>query len=208
MLTILWLLFIAVATSIVIVWVLDHHGYVVINWLGYEVKTDILSAIILAVVITLLIFFISYIATRILAIKFPQLLKTFFKRNYIKRLEKIIIRNQQSNQIIAQLLLALELKDFRLAENLQKKLQKLNKNLQLNNFLTGKIAYENEEYVKASKHFANFEDNKFAKILFLKSKLKFSLEKKDDVSAIAYAKQILLIKKDDAEALKLIKPDS
>lgn len=204
MFAILWFLSIAFLLAVSLVWLLDHNGNVIINWLGYEAQTDILTAIVLTVLFTLLIFAFSYLVARILAIKFPSLLKLFFRRSYIRSLEKLLKRHRQSFSLMTDLMLALEVHDEKSAEKIQKNFAKLIKNPGLNNFFLGKIFFEKQQFSKAAEYFAKLEDNKHAKILVLKSKFKLALQNQDDVKATAYAKQILLVRSDDFEVAQAL----
>ncbi len=204
MFAILWFLFVAFFISISLVWILDHQGFVVINWLGFQLQTDILTAILLMIFFTVFTVFIAYILTRLLAIKFPNLLKLFFKKNYTKRLEKLVYRHHQAFEIMSQLMLALEVGNEKLAQELHKKFAKLIKNPALNNFFLGKIFFEKEDFTKAAEFFAKFGENHNAKILVLKSKFKLALVNQDETSAIAYAKQILSVKKHDFDTAKIL----
>jgi HemY protein len=204
MIAILWFLSVAFLVATSLVWMLDHNGVVLITWLGYEAKTDILTATLLAIIFTLTIFAFSYLLARILAIRFPNLLKIFFKKIYLKRLEKIILRHHQGFELMAQLMLSLETNDTKSAPDLQKKLAKLVKNSSLHNFFLGKISFIKQDFSKSAELFAKFGENKHAKILVLKSKFKLALSKQDEVGAIAYAKQILLIKRDNFEIVKTL----
>ena len=65
-------------------WILDREGSVIINWLGYEVKTGILTAILITIFFAWLIFSLSYIATKVIT-----------KRNFRKKLAKLKL-NQPS----------------------------------------------------------------------------------------------------------------
>ncbi len=199
MFAILWFLFVAVLLTMPMAWVLDNNGLVLINWLGYELTTDVLTAILLATFCALMIFAFSYLLARILALKFPNLLKIFFGKSYSKVLEKIITRHHQAFDIMTQALLALEVGDKKFANDSQKKFSKLIKNPSLNNFFLGKIFFLERDFAKAAEFFEKFGENKYAKILVLKSKFKLALEEKDEVVAIAYAKQILSLKKDSFE---------
>ncbi len=199
MFAILWFLFIASSIAISLVWLLDHNGTVIITWLGYEANTDILTAILIAVFCALMIFAFSYILARILAIKFPNLLKILFKKSHTKRLEKLVARHHQAFDIMTQLMLALEVADKKSAADLQKKFAKLIKNPPLNNFFLGKLAFQEQEFSKSADLFAKFGENKHAKVLVLKSKFKLALQNQDEITAIAYAKQILLVKRDSFE---------
>lgn len=199
MFAILWFLFIAFAVASSLVWLLDHNGHVLITWLGYEVSTDILTAILLAVFCSLMIFAVTYLLARILAIKFPNLLKIFFRRNYLKRLEKLVARHHKAFDLMAQLMMSLEVGDKKSSQDLQNRFAKLIKNPGLNNFFLGKMAFQEQQFSKASELFAKFPENKHAKILVLKSKFKLALQTGDEITAIAYAKQILSVKRDSFE---------
>jgi HemY protein len=204
MIAILWFLFIAFAITASMVWVLDHNGVVLINWLGYEAKTDILTAIILAIFFTLVIFAFSYLAARILAIRFPNLLKFFFRKTYLRKLEKLVKRHHQAFDLMTQTMLALEVNDKKAAQDLQKKFEKLIKNPSLNNFFLGKIHFEKEEFAKAAEYFSKNTNNKHAQILVLKSKFNLALQNKEENVAIAYAKQILALKRDSLSTVKIL----
>ena len=84
-------------------------------------------------------------------------------------------------------------------ERTQKKFVKLIKNPSLNNFFLGKLAFQEQDFLKSSELFAKFGENKHAKVLVLKSKFKLALQNQDEITAIAYAKQILLVKRDSFE---------
>lgn len=197
MFAVLWFLFVAFGLAFTLVWLLDHNGEVLITWLGYQLQTDILTAILLAVFLSLAIFVVAYLAARILAIRFPTLLKFFFTRSYIKKLEKLIQRHHYGFDAMLKLSLALEAHDEKSARDLQKNFSKLIKYLPLNNFFLGKIAFDEREFSRAIEYFMKLGDNKHAKILMVKAKLHLALEAHDDVKAIAYAKQILAVRRDN-----------
>lgn len=201
---ILWFLFITFSISASMVWVLDNNGSVVINWLGYQVQADILTAILLAILFTILTFIFSYITARLLAIKFPNLLKLFFRKNYLKRLEKVVHRHHRAFKTMSHLLLALETNDQKSAEKLHAEFKKLIKDSSLNNFFSGNLAFKQQQFSKAADFFTKFSDDKNAKILVMKSKLNLALQNQDEVTTIAYAEQILSVKKDDYETAKIL----
>ena len=204
MFTILWFLLVTFALATSLVWMLDHNGDVVITWLGYQAQTDILTAFLLAIFFTLLACSVSYLLARILAIKFPNLLKLFFKKNYTKLLEKLVQRHNKAFNLMAELMLSLEVRDEKSSRDLHKKFSKLIKNQPLNQFFLGKIAFEKGDFSESAELFAKFGDNKHAKILVLKSKLKLALHNDDEVRAIAYAKQILSLKQGSFETAKTL----
>ncbi len=204
MLSILWFLFIAVLISASLVWVLDHEGVVLVRWLDYQVQTDILTGILLAIIFTICVFFISYILARILAFKFPNLIKIFFNKKYVKTLEKTIKKQDQALDLVASLALALEVDDKENAKKFAKEFSKLEQNKNLNHFFAGKLALINQDFSRACDEFALIENSADAKILILKAKVKLALENQDEIGAIAYAKQILSIKNDDIKTAKTL----
>lgn len=89
MLTIFWYIFLVFILTTPLVWILENNGSIVINWLGYEIQTDILTALLICAFSLTLVALISYILTRLLAIKFPQLLRLLFKKATPKNLNKL-----------------------------------------------------------------------------------------------------------------------
>lgn len=73
MLRTIWILLLAIIITTPLVWLLDHNGSVVINWLDFEVRTDMVTAIIIAAIFTVIIFTLSYLLVRILTFRFPRL---------------------------------------------------------------------------------------------------------------------------------------
>ncbi|MBM5782157.1 MAG: hypothetical protein FJ368_01905 [Pelagibacterales bacterium] len=199
MLKTLWFLFIAFLISVSFAWILESNGEVLITWLGYEIRTNVLIAILLTSLATLFICAVSYLAARVLTIGFPSVFKLLFKKTHVRKLEDLIKKHRKGFDELSELLMAIELKDKKASESLYKSSSKLIKTQKLNAFLLGKIELENKSYEKAEKLFASIENSKYSKILVLKSKFKSSLDKKDDLSAIAYAQQILSVKKDNIE---------
>jgi uncharacterized membrane-anchored protein len=202
MISILWFLVVAFGISVSIAWILDNNGFVMIEWMSYQVKTDVLTAIILTISFTFFIFALSHILARILALKFPNFFKVIFKKTYLAKLEDLAKRNLESFDLIAQTLISLECSDIKSAKNFQKKLSI--KNQKLNSFLLGKIAYQEGNFEESEKYFMKLGEGKYAQILLLKSKFKLSLEGNDNISAIAYGKQILSINKDNLKVAKTL----
>lgn len=202
MFAILWFLFVALLISLSVVWVLDHNGDVLVTWLGYQIQTDVLTAILVISVFTILAFFASYLIVKLLSLRFPNFVKIFFKKSYVSKLEKLVSRHHEAFDVMSNLLLSLEVSETKSAENLQKKFSKLVKNPNLNNFFLGKIYFQNEEFSKADEMFGKFQNNKYAKILSLKSRFKLAMKKNDETSAMAYAKQILSVQRADFDSVK------
>jgi len=196
MLKILWYIFLVFITTSGVVWLIENNGTIVVNWLGYELQTDILVAILTLGFFALTIIFTSYILTKILAIKFPKLLKLLFRKSYTEKLEKIILKHQLGLEELSKLLLALEVEDFTKGKEIYQTLKNNIKNKAFNDFFEAKFALENQDFKTAENLFAQFKDNPHSKILFLKAKLKIAIQSKEDDKAINIAKEILALKKD------------
>ncbi len=202
MFAVLWFLFIAFVVTLSLVWLLDHNGDVVITWLGYQLQTDVLTAILLTSLLSLLIFAISYLLARILAIRFPSLLKFLFRRSYVRHLEKVIKRHHKAFDEMSKALLALEVHDNNVAKKSQKDFAKLLKYSPLNDFFIAKTSFEERKFSDAAQYFLKFGENRHAKLLVLQAKMEKALQDCENVKAIAYAKQILLAQKDNLKVAR------
>lgn len=192
----LWLTIVITCITLGLIWLINNNGSLLINWLGYEITIDILSAIVITSFILFVLFTISYILARLLAVRFPKFLRRLFKKSYVKSLEKIIYNNNQAFEISTHLMLALENDDNKNATKLSKKLFKLLKNNQFEAFLQAKLAFKKQDYAKAADFFAKIDNNNDAKLLLLKSKLELALKNKDDASAVTLTQQISSLKND------------
>ena len=198
----LWFLFIAFIFSFSLIWVLDNNGLVVISWLEYEIQTDILTALLVSVFFALLIFAISHLLARILAVRFPKLLKVFFKKQYTKKLEKTIAKQEKAFAILSKILIALDSGDQELAEKLRPRLTRIIKDSSLDDFLQGKILFNKNKFAKSSEFFSKIDEDKNSRILVLKSKFRIAQKRGDKISAIAYGEQILSTKVPNLEIAK------
>ena len=120
MLRIIFLIVTAFLTSGLIIWVIDHEGFVVVNWLGYELKTNIITAITLSILFTATIFVISYFFIKIISIKFPHLAKILLKKSYFRNLEDLVKRHQVGFESLTELLLAMEVNDIKAINELKR----------------------------------------------------------------------------------------
>jgi len=204
MFTVFWFIITLFLTTYSVAWLVDNNGSVIVNWLGYEMQTDVLTIIIATIVLTITIVFLASFLTRILAIKFPSLLKFFFKRNYTRSLEKIIARHHQGFDELANLLLAIENHDKKYINIHQKNLQKKIKHKKINDFLLGKIALDQKDNAKIIKYFSQFIGNNNANILCLKARFNLALEQNDETRIIAWGKQLCKLENNIEIAKKLI----
>jgi len=197
MFALLWFLFIAFAVTFSLSWLLDHNGDVTITWLGYQLQSDVLTAILLTALFAVFLFIISYLLARILALRFPAFLKFLFRRSYVRHLEKVIKRHHQAFETMSKALLALEAGDDGAAKKQQKDFSKLVKYRALNDFFLAKIYFEDQQFEKSAEYFVKFGENRHAKVLALRARFENALKNHEDVKAMAYGKQILSVQKDN-----------
>lgn len=211
MLIIFWFLLISLGLASVFAWMLDNQGSVIITWLGYEIKTDVLTALLISAAVVILVAAVSYLAARILAIRFPNLLRSIFKKSYSRRLEALVYRHRKSLDEMIKLLLALEAEHPHNAADLEKKLEKLLRFAKFKFFFLGKIAYQEKDFTQALNWFLKLEEsfaeekNEHLQFLILKVRMLQALEAENIGGATSYARKILAIKTDDAEALEALK---
>ena len=202
MFTVFWFIIVLFLSTYSIVWLIDNNGFVVVNWLGYEMQTDVLTTVLITIFFTILIIVLATLLTRILAIKFPSLLRFFFKRNYTKSLEKIVLRHQQGFDDLSSLFLAIELKDQKYINLHQKKFSEKIKNKKLNNFVKGKIALSQDDQQRVIHYFSQFSENNHANILVYNAKFNLALESSQETKAIAYGKQLCRLDKNRIDVVK------
>ena len=185
-------------------WIIDNNGSIIINWLGYEITTDILTILLILLFILVMVFAITYLVAKILSFRFPFFLKFFSAKSQSIRNTNLIKKYWQAIDLMPELLVAIEIKDFDSANNYQRKFSKLIKNPNLNNFLLGKIAKTEKKFSDAEEYYNKLTKTRLTEILLIKLKITQALEIKDEKAAVSYAKQILELKKDDLEIAKLL----
>lgn len=66
MLKIIWLTILTAIIATPMVWLSENNGTVIIDWLGYEITTDVATTISVILISVLFVILISYIITKIL----------------------------------------------------------------------------------------------------------------------------------------------
>lgn len=72
MFKIFWYVFIAIILTFALSWMIENNGLVTILWQGYEIKTDILTALAVTLIFVLGIFAIIYFLTKLFSIRLPK----------------------------------------------------------------------------------------------------------------------------------------
>jgi HemY protein len=204
MLTIIWLLFLALIFACCASWLYDNNGLVLIQWFGYEVRTDILTAIISAVSIVVMTLLLTHVLTRILSISIPSLLGGFFKKRRLRKLEKILSKQNEAFNLLAEMLLAIGVKKADSFAKFFKKFDKLVDNSRLDNVLQAKLNLHNGNFAEAEKFLKKIEPNPCSELLLLNVKFELALQNKDENLAISCAKKIISENRDLKIAKKLL----
>ena len=199
---IIWLSSLALIGSLLLMIFIENPGFVLIDWFNYQVKIDIIVAIFLAIIMTLAILMFSYLVTKIITLQFPSLAKIFFKKTYIRNVEKLLLRSQKSWSILAELLIAIDVRDYKKTQDLQNIFSKLVKNPDINHLINGKIATNQQNYYLAEKyfnkisHFANLDN------LLYYIKFRIADHEEDYSKAIIYGENIVSLKHYDISVAK------
>ncbi len=194
MLKIFWYFIVIASLSIFFSVILDNNGKIVIEWLDYQVSTDVFSAILILILSFFFFTFIFHLLLRFLAIKFPFLLKTFFKKTYTKRIEQSLKRQLKGFDSLTNILLALQNENYDLAKFHYQDFNFHIKNQDLNLVLQAKIAFACQDFSLAKQHLQKISNHShYAKVLALYAQLKQALQQNHQSSAIVYANQILEI---------------
>ncbi|MFM7702720.1 MAG: hypothetical protein ACKO6C_04605 [Alphaproteobacteria bacterium] len=191
MFTIIWYIILIFLITNSIVWVIENNGTIEINWLDYNIQTDILTAILILGFFLILTITLSYFLTRILAIKFPELLKFFFRKSYTKKLEKIISNHHQGFETLSKILIALEIQDYEYSKKLFKVYQKQIKYKTIQNFLEAKFAFYDKDFEKSEKIYNGFANFYQGKILHLNAKFKNFITNNELKKALETGNEIL-----------------
>ena len=192
---IILLLILLGAISLGISWMLSNNGSVIVTWLGYELRTDILTAIFCLLGLTLLTILITNILTRLLSLKLSKIFN-IFKTSEVKKLKKINQKQQDSYQIITETILAIELNDQKRAEKLITKLNKVIEDRDLKNLLKAKLAFADQDFEKSEKLLHKVEQDQIDEVVKI-NKFYQALKNKDEKSAIKIAEGINLKKDSD-----------
>lgn len=185
--TILLLILLGVI-SLGISWMLTNNGSIIITWLGYEVRTDILTAIFCLLGLTLLTILTTNILTRLLSFKLCKIFE-IFKPSEVKQLKKINQKQQDGLRIIVQTILAIELNDQKMADKLIAKLNKTIEDQDLKNLLMAKLAFASQDFEKCEKLLHKIQEEQIDEMIKI-NKFYQALKNKNEKLAIEIAQGI------------------
>ncbi|MDA9231103.1 hypothetical protein N9O56_00840 [Rickettsiales bacterium] len=131
-------LILVILILIPIIWLFNNNGSIVITWLGYQVKINIL---VFAIAFSLFLSFL-FIVYRSFYGLISVLLKFcgIFKVNQVKKRDKVIEKNDKALSLISQYLSAFNNGSKNEANNLKNKINSLIKNKELKSALVEHIS--------------------------------------------------------------------
>jgi len=189
MIRVLLLIFFIVIISSSAIWMIENNGVLEISWLGYLIKTDILTSIIILIIAYYCLYITFTISSKIFSFNLGSL-KKLFSPNKLKLLTKSLQKDEQSFETILQILQNIENGDYKEALKNHKQLIKTSKNQELNDFLLAKIHFCLGDY-KKSQEIAKKLTNAESSMLILASELEISLQKNDEEKVINLADMII-----------------
>lgn len=139
MIRIFWLLLLALIIALSISWVVDNNGLVSIQWLGYEIKTDILTSILLIIMAAMSIFIFAYFLGRLFSINLLQIFRIFSKKREISSLKRAIKEQDIALDLLFDIFVKLESDEGKECKKLFKKFGKLVEKPQLNDYIANQI---------------------------------------------------------------------
>lgn len=115
MLRILKFLVIFAIFAAIVGWIINNNGEVVINWLGYEIVTDVFMILVIAVLILVFVFAIAYLLTKIFSFKIGSIATKFNNKRRDKKLERMEKNSEVSYLYLTKILAYLDEHEIKLA---------------------------------------------------------------------------------------------
>lgn len=150
------LLIILAVFALAAAWLINNNGEVVINWLGYEIITDMLMIVVLSLCFIVLVFIIFMLFLKIFSFKIGFLKSRLGDKKHEKKLKKIESENEEALSLLTKILALLDEEQLKLAKKEYKKFVGLVKNKDIIEYLEFRFGYfESDAYnSKKSKNIA------------------------------------------------------
>lgn len=145
------LLMILAVFALATTWLINNNGEVVINWLGYEIITDILMIVVLSLLFLVLIFIIFILFLKLFAFKINFLKGRFSNARDDKKLKKIAKENEESLTNLTKILALLDEEEVKLAKKEYKKFIGQVKNKDIIEYLEFRFGYFESDSYNAKK---------------------------------------------------------
>lgn len=203
MIRVFLLILVIFAISWAAIWVIENNGQLEILWLGYLVKTDILTSIILLIVSYAIFAVVFSVLSKILTFNLASIIK-IFSPNKLKQLTKSLQKDERSFSTILKILQDLENGDDKQALKTHKELLKTSKNYELNDFLLAKIHFNLGDYKKSQEIARNLENSE-SSILILASEFELACKQEDNTKIAQLTDEIIAKSHEDSQNKSLKK---
>ena len=131
-------------------WLVNNNGEVVINWLGYEIVTDIFVIIALCALSLFLIFVLAYMLTKIFSFRFSFITDKLVDRSNAKKLKRMKKDSEVAYSYLTKVLALLDESEVKLAKKEYKKFCALTKNEDIIEYLDFRFKYFDSDFYKNS----------------------------------------------------------
>lgn len=141
------LLIILTVFALAAAWLINNNGEVVINWLGYEIITDMLMIVVLSLCFIVLVFIIFALFLKLFSFKIGFLKNRLGGKKYEKKLQKIERENEEAFSLLTKILALLDEEKLKSAKKEYKKFAGLVKNKDIIEYLEFRFGYfESDAY--------------------------------------------------------------
>lgn len=154
MLRILKILLLLVVIVISASWLINNNGEVVINWLGYEIVTDIFMIMALVIVSIIFIFVFAYLLMKIFSFRISNITAKFVDRSNAKKLDRAKKDQEVAYEYLTKIMAYLDEQDVKLAKKFYKKFCALVKNKEIIEYLDFRFKYFESDFYKMNKQIA------------------------------------------------------
>lgn len=147
----------ALISAFGIVWLFENNGTVLIDWLGYEVKSNVITAIIILIICHYVLVFLRAILSAIFSFNLKKIFNNWSKKRKLNNLTKSVESDKKSFELIFDIIKFLEEgnKDKALASH--KELAKFSSNKELKEVLLAKVLFQQGELKKSQEIFSKLK---------------------------------------------------
>ena len=131
-------------------WIINNNGEVVINWLGYEIVTDVFMIIVIAILVLAIVVTIAYLLTKIFSFKLGSIATKFHNKRRDKKLERMEKNSEVSYLYLTKILAYLDEHDIKLARKFFKQFCALVDNKDIIEYLNFRFYYFESTAYQAS----------------------------------------------------------
>lgn len=132
-------------------WLINNNGEVVINWLGYEIVTDIFMIVVLVILSVIFIFVFTYILMKIFSFRFSSIAAKFVDRSNAKKLDRAKKDQDVAYEYLTRILAYLDECEVKKAKKFYKKFCALTRNKEIIEYLNFRLKYFESDFYQLDK---------------------------------------------------------